>query len=112
MLYIYYQLLSYIIILELARQHILNPELEKVEHGLFTSLSVHECRQPYFTRSWHHHPELELLLITKGTGRRFVGDSVENFGPGDLILLGEHLPHAWISDEHFMEPECFDICTI
>lgn len=96
--------------MKLERQNIVNPELEKIEYGLFSSLSVHRYRQPYFTRSWHHHPELELLLITKGFGQRFVGDSVENFVPGDLILLGEHLPHAWISDEQFMQADSKEYC--
>ena len=96
--------------MELAKQHIVNPEFEKIEYGLFSSLSVHLYRQPYFTRSWHHHPELELLLITKGSGQRFVGDSVENFEPGDLILLGEHLPHAWISDEKYMQSNSNEYC--
>ncbi len=44
---------------------------------------------------WHFHPEYELTLITKGTGKRFVGDHVANFSAPDLVLIGPNLPHCY-----------------
>lgn len=52
---------------------------------------------------WHHHPEFELVLIVKGNGRRLVGDSIDNFGQGDLVLLGPYLPHSWICDREYSD---------
>lgn len=66
------------------------------------SFSVFHTRNSHFVNVWQHHQELELVLIVQGKGIRFVGDSIEPFGPGDFILLGEDLPHKWQNNpEHF-----------
>jgi AraC-like DNA-binding protein len=48
--------------------------------------------------SWHYHQEFELSFITEGSGRRLVGDSVEEFHPGDLIFIGPRIPHVWFAE--------------
>ncbi|HSF53906.1 MAG TPA: AraC family transcriptional regulator, partial [Algoriphagus sp.] len=46
--------------------------------------------------------ELELHFIIKGRGIQYIGETVSGFSDGDLILLGENLPHAWrCSQEYF-----------
>jgi AraC-like DNA-binding protein len=49
-----------------------------------------------FDGGLHRHPQFELTWIQEGVGLRFVGDSVEPFESGDVVLIGPHLPHAWV----------------
>lgn len=46
---------------------------------------------------WHCHDEYELHLITRTSGKAFVGDWIGPFSPGHLALCGPRLPHNWIS---------------
>lgn len=60
--------------------------------------------RPCFVVPWHQHPEIEIMSIVEGEGSRFVGDSVENFERGDLVIVGSNLPHCWKSgSRHFDE---------
>ncbi|WP_215223864.1 AraC family transcriptional regulator [Echinicola shivajiensis] len=67
------------------------------------SFLVAKHSYPYFLDIWHYHSELELVYILKSKGTRFIGDNIEQFDQGDLILIGENLPHLWQND-----PEYFD----
>jgi AraC-like DNA-binding protein len=44
---------------------------------------------------WHCHAEIELILTLRSQGYRIVGDSIQSLTPGDLVLLGANLPHAY-----------------
>lgn len=54
-------------------------------------------RQDAFAGEMHRHEHVELTWIERGCGLRWVGDSVEPFGDGDLVLVGAELPHLWVS---------------
>jgi AraC-like DNA-binding protein len=49
--------------------------------------------------TWHYHNNYEISFITEGSGRRIVGDSIEEFQPGDLVFIGRNLPHVWIAEK-------------
>jgi AraC-like DNA-binding protein len=52
---------------------------------------------PAFQSMWHFHPEFELTYIREGHGTRLVGDSIGDYSPGNLTLIGPELPHTYVS---------------
>jgi len=70
--------------------------------------NVLKVDRPFFVVPWHLHPEIEIMSILEGEGSRFVGDSVENYEAGDLVMVGSNLPHCWKSGSgHYLEqPDC------
>jgi len=48
--------------------------------------------------TWHYHPEIELVYVNGGTGKRQIGSHVSYYGNGDLILIGSNLPHCGFTD--------------
>lgn len=69
------------------------------------SFSIRHDVLPNFGTTWHYHPELELHYIIKGEGIRFIGNNISNFSAGEIILLGENLPHTWRCREEYFQPE-------
>lgn len=48
---------------------------------------------------WHLHPEYELTLTLNSRGHRYIGEDVEAYDDGDLVLIGPGIPHSWCSRE-------------
>lgn len=69
------------------------------------AFSIKRNQFPNFLKIRHYHPELELVYIKESTGTRFVGDNIEKFEPGELVLLGENLPHMWLNDKEYFETD-------
>ena len=59
----------------------------------------------------HSHKNFELNYILNGWGTRIIGDNIESFARGDLVLIGPDLPHCWevqgVSQGN--SPECITI---
>ncbi len=76
------------------------PPLEKVVMPHEGSILVrhfheeHRNTRPY----WHYHPELELVYVKGGSGKRHIGSHLSYFNDGELVLIGSNLPHQGFTD--------------
>lgn len=77
----------------------MKPHFHKVAVPIQNSFSVRHDKLRNFGKLLHYHPELELHFTIKGHGIRLIGDNVSHFQEGEVILLGENLPHAWKGKE-------------
>ena len=84
----------------------MKPELEiidLVESDL--SFRFFKTEVSSFPSFWHYHPEVELTYIIRGSGTRFIGDSIQPFFDGDLVMIGSDLPHNFVGMRHEEEGE-------
>jgi AraC-like DNA-binding protein len=70
-----------------------------------TSFIAKQLDLPRFDSEYHFHPEFELKYVIQSRGKRFVGESIENFMEGDLVLLGPNIPHYWKNDPIYYKTE-------
>jgi len=76
----------------------MRPLLFDVKSLLKNSIYKKQIKSEHLSDQFHFHNAFEIALILKGNGRRIVGDSVDSFTDGDLIVLAPNLPHASYSD--------------
>ncbi len=77
-----------------------SPTLEKVEPNFGNSFTyrLFEEKKPNNKPIWHYHPEVELVYVEKGSGKRHIGNHLSYFTDGDLVMIGPNLPHVGFMD--------------
>ena len=83
----------------------MKPVLEYLPREEEESFVVKFFDYDYYPTPWHYHPEYELVLVTESTGKRFIGDNIQNFGPGDLVLIGANVPHLYRNDPAYYQSQ-------
>ena len=81
----------------------MKPFKEVINYPADNSFLIKYDDFPHFTFPWHFHNEYEIVFIIKSFGKKFVGDSVEEFSAGDLSLFGSKLPHFYMNDQLFYQ---------
>lgn len=76
------------------------PSLERIEPAFGSSFSIMQFDKanPNQTPFWHFHPEIEIVYIESGSGKRHIGNHVSYYKGGDLIMIGPNLPHYGFTD--------------
>ncbi|NNF75671.1 MAG: AraC family transcriptional regulator, partial [Flavobacteriaceae bacterium] len=76
------------------------PSLEKVSPDFGNSILVKQNVKNFKSKRafWHFHPEIELVYVNKGKGKRHIGSHLSYFNNSQLILIGSDLPHNGFTD--------------
>jgi len=83
----------------------MKPLLEYLPLQEGESFVVKDFDYGYYPTPWHFHPEYELVLVTESTGKRFIGDSIGDFKPGNLAFIGSNVPHLYRNDARYYHPK-------
>ncbi len=76
------------------------PTLEKIEPSFGSSILAkrHTDFQENQNPFWHFHPEMELVYVNKGQGKRHIGNHLSYFNNSQLLFIGAYLPHNGFTD--------------
>ncbi len=79
----------------------IKPELERVEPVFGSSFSYRTYNKDHQNKNhtfWHYHPEIELVYVNGGSGKRQIGSHISYYRTGDLLLIGSNLPHCGFTE--------------
>ncbi|MBT8254309.1 MAG: helix-turn-helix transcriptional regulator [Flavobacteriaceae bacterium] len=78
----------------------IKPSYEKVSPNFGNSILVKQNVKNHNSKRafWHFHPEIELVYVNKGKGKRHIGSHLSYFNNSQLILIGANLPHNGFTD--------------
>lgn len=77
------------------------PALEIIEPSFGSSFTLTQYvdNENSTAHFWHYHPEIELVYVNGGSGKRQIGSHISYYTSGSLILIGSNLPHCGFTDE-------------
>jgi AraC-like DNA-binding protein len=62
------------------------------------ALIYQENIEQVFYDQLHQHEEIQISYIYKGSGTLLVGDSINDYKEGDILVIGENIPHVFRSN--------------
>ena len=87
----------------------MNPYKEKVLFKENASFLGFRRQSNKYDFVWHIHPEFEIVLLTKGHGTRYIGNSVMEYDTSELDFIPPGVPHSWISSDSSIENDAYVI---
>ena len=70
----------------------------KIPKSKDVSLIYQEDKGKVLYDKLHQHEEIQLCAIIEGEGSLVVGDSINEYKSGDILIIGSNLPHVFKSD--------------
>ena len=66
-----------------------NPILESISPNFGDSVSIQMYPEATndFAPMWHFHPEIEIVYVNGGHGKRHIGNHISHYSNGDLVVL-------------------------
>jgi AraC-like DNA-binding protein len=62
------------------------------------ALVYQEDHEKVFYDQLHQHEEIQISYIVQGAGSLIVGDTINDYKTGDILVIGENVPHVFRSD--------------
>ena len=75
----------------------------KIPKAQNIGLIYQEDKAQYFYNKLHQHEDIQLCTIIKGEGTLIVGDTINDYKSGDVLIIGSNLPHVFKSDVSVIE---------
>ncbi|HTM97893.1 MAG TPA: AraC family transcriptional regulator [Pedobacter sp.] len=76
----------------------MKPNLIKIGNDDTSSILIKKIEEHHYSSPYHFHNLCELNYVVDSWGKRMVGDNINNFSAGDLVLMSPNLPHIWYND--------------
>ncbi|PQJ32532.1 AraC family transcriptional regulator [Nonlabens arenilitoris] len=76
------------------------PTLKKINPDFGNSIFVQKSttERSELKPFWHFHPEIELVYVNEGKGKRHIGNHMSYYNDSQLLLIGSMLPHIGYTD--------------
>jgi len=76
-------------------KHYKKPILEAIDPEFGSSIKIHDYKEAdnEFAPTWHFHPEIEIVFVNGGSGKRHIGNHLSYYSDGDLVFIGSNVPH-------------------
>ncbi|MFD2725179.1 AraC family transcriptional regulator [Hyunsoonleella rubra] len=70
----------------------------KIPKPELNAVVFQEDRGATFFGKLHQHEEIQISLILSGEGNLIVGDTINRYKVGDILVIGSNIPHVFNSD--------------
>ena len=77
------------------------PALEVISNSYGSSFTYTKHAQKTNSKSHllHYHPEIEIVFVNGGAGKRQIGSHISYYTNGSLVMIGSNLPHCGFTNE-------------